>query len=195
MTVAGHGAAWRARWRKNALNDETRETKIFLSQPAYLRATAIAEGQNERLPVTLGHLVEFAVATIEGGKTSSMKAQHQNHPAQADLVSLTRAILASRFPDDTGSARFRQLAFVHLVAAETARGERPTATTLALVSGSHKSQMDLLAKVLVSRGVIAKTHAPGLKGAAAAKVLAIAADAIEALQKAHLAATGSAIID
>jgi hypothetical protein len=83
---------------------------------------------------------------------------------------------------------------VHLVAAETIRGNRPTATTLAGISGSHKSQMDLLAKVLVSRGVIAKTHAPGLKGAPAAKALTIAADAIDALQKAHVAAVGVAIV-
>ena len=193
MKAARESAAWRARWRKNALNDGNRETRVFLSEPAYVRASAIAEGQNERLPVTLGHLIEFAVATIDGGKAPSMNSQPQRLASPADLVELTRAILGSRFPDDTGSARFRQLAFVHLVAAETMRGERPTSTTLAAISGSHKSQMDLLAKVLSSRGVIVKTHAPGLKGAAAAKVLAIAGDAIEALQKAHVAATGAAI--
>jgi hypothetical protein len=194
MKAAGGSAAWRARWRKNALNAETRETKVFLSQPAYVKASAIAEGQNERLPVTLGHLIEFAVATIDGGKAPLMETRSQNPPSQTGLVELTRAILGSRFPDDTGSARFRQLAFVHLVAAETLRGERPTSTMLAAISGSHKSQMDLLAKVLVSRGVIVKTHAPGLKGAAAAKILAIAEDAIKALQKAHVEATGAAIV-
>ena len=194
MKAPASSAAWRARWRKNALNDETRETKVFLSEPAYLRASALAEGQNERLPVTLGHLVEFAVATIEGGKAPPMKAPPQKAASTTDLVGLTRAILASRFPEDTGSSRFRQLAFVHLVAAEATRGERPTSTTLAAISGSHKSQMDLLAKILAMRGVIVKTHAPGLKGAAAAKILAIAPDATDALQKAHVAATGATIV-
>lgn len=193
MTPAGDDAAWRARWRKSAL-EGMRETKVFLTQPAYLRASAIAEGQSERLPVTLGHLIEFAVATIEGDKAPVMKTRPRNaSSAQIDLGDLTRAILASRFPEDTGAARFRQLAFVHLVAAETMRGERPTSTSLATISGSHKSQMDLLAKVLVERGVIVKTHAPGLKGAAAAKTLALAADAVRALKKAHIAVTGAVI--
>jgi hypothetical protein len=107
---------------------------------------------------------------------------------------LTQAILASRFPGDTGSGRFRQFAFVHLVNAETTRGNRPTATALAAVAGSHKSQMDLLSKILVSRGVTAKIHAPGLKGAPTAKILTIAADAVEALRRTHVAATGAAIV-
>jgi hypothetical protein len=64
---------------------------------------------------------------------------------------------------------------------------------LAQISGSHKSQMDLLAKVLVERGVIVRTHAPGLKGAASAKVLSLASDPISGLQKAHKLATGSKI--
>jgi pyridoxine/pyridoxamine 5'-phosphate oxidase len=194
MRAAGGSATWRARWRKNALNEGTRETKVFLSQPAYSRATAIAEQQSERLPVTLGHLIEFAVATIDGVKAPVMETPSLVPPSPIDLVDLTRAILASRFPDETGSARFRQLAFVHLVAAETMRGNRPTATTLAIVAGSHKSQMDLLSKVLVARGVIVKTHAPGLKGAPTAKILTIAMDAVQSLQKAHVAATGAAIV-
>jgi hypothetical protein len=74
------------------------------------------------------------------------------------------------------------------------RGNRPTATTLAEVSGSHKSQMDILSKILVARGVIVKTNAPGLKGAATAKILTIVRDAVESLQKAHVAATGAAIV-
>ena len=110
-----------------------------------------------------------------------------------DLTGLTRAILASRFPDDTGAARFRQLAFVHLVAVESMRGNRPTATSLSATAGSHKSQMDILAKILVSRGVIVKVPAPGLKGAATAKILSFSKDPIAALQKAHREATGKPI--
>lgn len=193
--ASGGGGAWRSRWRKNALHDGLRETKAFLTQPTYERARAIAERQNERLPVALGRLLEIAVATVDGDKapvTTPMSSS--TPPSRIDEVDLTRAILASRFPDDTGSARFRQLAFVHLVVSETMRGNRPTATSLAAIAGSHKSQMDLLAKVLVSRGVVVKTHVPGLNGAPAARVLTLASHPIEALQAAHIAVTGAAIV-
>ena len=56
--ASGGGENWRSRWRKNALHDGLRETKAFLTEPAYKRATAIAEQRNERLPVTLGRLIE-----------------------------------------------------------------------------------------------------------------------------------------
>ena len=56
--ASGGGENWRSRWRKNALHDGLRETKAFLTEPAYERATAIAEQRNERLPVTLGRLIE-----------------------------------------------------------------------------------------------------------------------------------------
>ena len=192
--AANSSATWRARWRKSALGDGLRETKVFLSQPAYERATAIAERQNERLPVALGHLIEFAVATVDATKAPIMETPKPNPASPIALVDLTEAILASRFPGDTGSTRFRQLAFVHLVIAETMRGNRPTATSLAALSGSHKSQIDLLAKSLVSRGVVAKTHVPGLNGAPAAKVLTVVPNPIEALQNAHVAATSAAIV-
>jgi hypothetical protein len=175
------------------LGKDLRQTTIFLRQPAYERARAIAEQQNERLPVTLGNLIEFAVATVDAPKAARMETPLPTSIAKIELADLTKALLSSRFPGDTGAARFRQLAFVHLVATETMRGHRPTATTLAEISGSHKSQMDLLAKLLVERGVIMKTHAPGLSGAAAGKILSLAEDPIAGLQKAHKAATGSKI--
>jgi hypothetical protein len=73
------------------------------------------------------------------------------------------------------------------------RGHRPTATSLAVIAGSHKSQLDLLAKILVARGVVVKTHVPGLKRAPAAKALQLSPHAIDGLQAAHVAETGSAI--
>lgn len=192
--ASGGSGVWRSRWRRNALHDGLRETKAFLTQPTYERASAIAERQNERLPVTLGRLLEIAVAAFDGDKAPVAIAPPPTPASRIDGVDLTRAILASRFPGDTGSARFRQLAFAHLIIAETMRGNRPTATSLAATAGSHKSQMDLLAKVLVSRGVIVKTHVPGLNGAPAAKVLALAPHPIQALQAAHVAATGAMIV-
>lgn len=191
---SGGGENWRSRWRKNALADGLRETKVFLTEPTYERASAIAEQRSERLPVTLGRLIESAVASVEQDTPTMAAPLALNPTLPVDVVELTRAILASRFPGDTGSARFRQLAFVHLVISETLRGHRPTATSLAVIAGSHKSQLDLLAKSLVTRGVIVKTHVPGLKGAPAAKALAISPRALEALQAAHVAATRVVII-
>jgi len=135
--ASGGGENWRSRWRKNALHDGLRETKAFLTQPTYERATAIAERRSERLPVTLGRLIEVAVTPVEHD-TPTLAARAAPSPTSpVDIIALTRAILASRFPEDTGSARFRQLAFVHLVISETLRGHRPTATSLAVIAGSH----------------------------------------------------------
>ena len=187
------GENWRSRWRKNALHDGLRETKAFLTEPAYERASAIAEQRSERLPVTLGRLIEVAVASIEQDKPTLAAPPAPSRTSPVDIVELTRAILASRFPEDTGSARLRQLAFVHLIVSETLRGHRPTATSLAAIAGSHKSQLDLLAKVLVTRGVVVKTHVPGLNGAPTAKALALSPHPVDALQAIHFAATGSAI--
>ena len=192
MAPAG-GENWRSRWRKNALHDGLRETKAFLTEPAYERASVIAEQRSERLPVTLGRLIEVAVASIEQDKPTLAAPPAPSPITPVDIVELTRAILASRFPQDTGSARLRQLAFVHLIVSETLRGHRPTATSLAAITGSHKSQLDLLAKILVTRGVVVKGHVPGLNGAPAAKALALSPHPVDALQAAHVAATRSAI--
>jgi hypothetical protein len=191
---SGAGENWRSRWRKDALREGLRETKAFLDQRTYERASAIAEQRSERLPVTLGRLIERAVASVEHHKPKLVARPAPTPTLPVDIVELTRTILASRFPGDTGSSRFRQLAFVHLLVSEAMRGHRPTATSLAMVAGSHKSQLDLLAKILLDRGVIVKTHAPGLKGAPTAKALGLSPNAIDALQAAHEAATGSAII-
>jgi hypothetical protein len=190
---SGGGENWRSRWRKNALQDGLRETKVFLTEPAYERASAIAEQRSERLPVTLGKLIESAVSSAEEDKPTASAPPPPSPQSPVDLVELTRAILASRFPGDTGSSRFRQLAFVHMIRSETMRGHRPTATSLAVIAGSHKSQLDLLAKILVARGVVVKTHVPGLKRAPAAKALQLSPHAIDGLQAAHVAETGSAI--
>jgi len=192
--VSSGGDNWRSRWRKNALHDGLRETKVFLTVPAYERAGAIAEQRSERLPVTLGRLVESAVASVEQDKPTMAASPPPIPQSPVDIVELTRTILASRFPGDTGSARLRQVAFVHLVVSETLQGHRPTATSLAAIAGSHKSQLDLLAKILVTRGVIVKTHVPGLNGAPTAKALGLSPRPIEALQAAHVPATGSKII-
>lgn len=182
----------RAAWRKASLGDRLRETRVYVDEDAYERVVVLAEGQGERLPITMGHLVEFALSVIDGkpGKRPAMPVAAAA-PALPSIAALSQAILASRFPDDTGAARFRQLAFVHLIHAETLRDSKPTPALLAKLSGSHQSQMQELARVLGDRGVVVRSHQPNVHGAAYGKVLAIDSNAIENLKAAHLAATGA----
>ena len=102
---------------------------------------------------------------------------------------LSRAIIRSRFPSDTGVARYKQLALVMLILAEHHRGEPPTAGSLARDVGTHRSQVDLIVKILYERGIISKTAAPGYRGAQHNTILEIKPNAIEALKKAHLSQT------
>ena len=69
--------------------------------------------------------------------------------------------MRSRFPGDTGVARYKHLALVMLILAEHKRGEPPTAGSLARSVGTHRSQVDLIVKALCERGLISKTAAPG----------------------------------
>jgi hypothetical protein len=108
-----------------------------------------------------------------------------------DVTNLTRAILASRFPDDTQSARFSQLAFVHLVTAESLRGDKPTLASLAATADAQIAEMERLAKILSLRGVIDMIVVPGASdGAPVAVAYSVADDPVDALQKAHIAQTG-----
>jgi DNA-binding MarR family transcriptional regulator len=113
-------------------------------------------------------------------------------PLQASLAVhlLSRAIMRSRFPGDTGVARYKHLALVMLILAEHKRGEPPTAGSLARSVGTHRSQVDLIVKALCERGLISKTAAPGYQGAQHNTILDISPDAIQAFKKAHLAQTG-----
>ena len=103
---------------------------------------------------------------------------------------LTRAIMRSRFPGDSGVARYKHLALVMLILAEHKRGEPPTAGSLARSVGTHRSQVDLIVKALHERGLISKTAAPGYQGAQHNTILDVSPDAIRAFKKAHLAQTG-----
>jgi hypothetical protein len=113
-----------------------------------------------------------------------------------DLINLTRAILASRFPDDTQSARYGQLAFVHLMAAELMCGNQPTLATLAAIADGQIMDIDSMAKILTSRGVISEVVFPGANNGASAVAAAylIVDDPVEALQQAHIALTGAGIV-
>jgi hypothetical protein len=171
-----------------------RETKVYMSGEAYDRLVEIAQSRQERLPVTIGYVLDFALAVLDGEQPEPIKREPSAPPKlEVSAEALLQAILASRFPEDTGAARLRQAAFVQLVAKHNARGEAPSSTDLAAETGGFRSQMDLLAKQLMGRGVITRKHASGHKGARSAKLLMIAENALEGLNEAHIAATGEPI--
>lgn len=110
---------------------------------------------------------------------------------------LARAIIRSRFPGDTGSARLRQLATVTFILAEHKRGAPPTVTSLAILVDSHRSVLDDIVTALHQRGLVSRTDAPGYHPpdvpfayAMHNTVLDVRTDAIEAFQDAHLRETG-----
>ena len=72
--------------------------------------------------------------------------------ASPSVHMLSRAIIRSRFPSDTGVARYKQLALVMLILAEHHRGEPPTAGSLARDVGTHRSQVDLIVKIFWVHG-------------------------------------------
>ncbi|WP_201832818.1 hypothetical protein [Microvirga zambiensis] len=191
---------YHAKWRKAQkalLPANLRETKAYVGEATYDRVVAIAEMRNERLPVTIGRLLDFAVEVIDGKGADEAKDELAGSPIIPSLEvpaeALLQAILASRFPGENGAFRLRQLAFVQIVAAQNARGLTPTATEMAELTGAFRSQMDLLSKQLVERGIITRKHAPGHRGAKSAKLLMIADNALEQFNEAHIAETGEPI--
>jgi hypothetical protein len=191
---------YHAKWRKSQkalLPANLRETKAYVGEATYDRVVAIAETRNERLPVTIGRLLDFAVDMIDGKDPKNPKHEVVGSPIipkfEVPAEALLQAILASRFPGENGAFRLRQLAFVQIVAAQNARGLTPTATEMAELTGAFRSQMDLLSKQLVERGIIIRKHAPGHKGAKSAKLLMIAENALEQFNQAHITETGEPI--
>jgi hypothetical protein len=185
----------KSRFRTEPMPNAMRETRLLVREAQYEVIRAMAAAQKQRLPAMIGQLLDFAVTLLKGSETLPARQTAHAMPKPDDpIVTLTQTILASRFPGDTGAARFRQLAFIHLIHAETLRGNRPTGAHLARLSGSQPSQMDTLARTFRERGVIESTHAPGQNGAPWGKILSIRADAVKGLRKAHKAATGEDIL-
>lgn len=184
----------KSRFRTEPMSNGMRETRLLIPEGQYEIIREMAAAQRQRLPAMMGQLLDFAVTLLKAGPMPPEPATVAAMPKLEDpIVTLTQTILASRFPGDTGAARFRQLAFIHLIHAETLRGNRPTGAHLARLSGSQASQMDKLARILRERGVIESTHAPGQNGAPWGKILSIRLDAVKGIRRAHNAATGDDI--
>lgn len=118
----------------------------------------------ERLPFVLGKLIVAQIKGVEEKAETEpvVPAQQQNQAADEtssveaisadNLHKLVYVVLASRFPNDTGSTRLRQVGFLAAVAAEIADGRKPTASSIANHTDNHVSQITGLAKTMKDRG-------------------------------------------
>ena len=177
------------------------ERKILVDEEVFEQVVRLSRILNKGTKVLGGELIRYAMEHIDQGGVPDTAFQPNPPPiAKVDLAALFQMVMRARFKGDTSSARFRQLAFLQLIAAEAAEGRLPTATGLARLTGSHKAQMDTMAATMTERGVIVRTrmskvdtYKPDGTGTRSAKVIVIRDDALEAFNEAHRKATGSPI--
>ncbi|MFD1200006.1 hypothetical protein ACFQ3K_17095 [Brucella gallinifaecis] len=155
----------------------------------------MAQFLGTRIPVLLGNLVSMGLGAMAGHEVTPLEAKSLPPLPEPDLCgTLCDLILHSRFPGDTGAARYRQAAFISFVFAGNRRGEKVTATDLAKIVDSHYSQMEVLGKTMEQRGMIKREHAVGVGQGKSAKLLFIREDAVEAFDAAHKAAVGISLL-
>ncbi|API57391.1 hypothetical protein ACOJBM_06245 [Rhizobium beringeri] len=207
MTSREKYNAYRRAWWAKSLGEHLTESRVFLPRDAHDWVVRFAAEVEERIPFVLGKLVVAQIKGVEEKAQSEplVPAQQQDEAAEkttsaeaisADkLYKLFYVVLASRFPNDTGSTRLRQVGFLAAVAAEIAAGRKPTASSIANCTDNHVSQITGLAKTLKDRGVIDVRNAPSVRKGKAAKIFSIRPDALEAVHAAHLEVTGQVIDD
>lgn len=182
---------YREKWRAQSLEPGHMETKLFMPREEHEKVVAMAQALGARIPVVIGQLVVAGLAAMAGKSAMPIEPiATPVPPPPTDLSILDRMIDKSRFDKDTGSTRYRQIAFIHRLAAEINDGRRPTIQSLANSVDSHYSQLEILSKVMEKRGVITRQHVAGLTKTRAGKVLYIRADAIEALNQSHIDEVG-----
>lgn len=167
------------------------ETKLFMPREEHEKVVAMAQMLGARIPVVLGQLVLAGMASMAGKTAKPMEPiAIPAPPKQTDLSILIEMIDKSRFPKDTGAARYRQIAFLNRLAAAIYNGQRPTIQSLASSVDSHYSQLEILSKALEKRGVVVRQHVPGLAKSRSGKVLYLRDNAIEAFNQAHIDEVG-----
>jgi hypothetical protein len=207
MTSREKYNAYRRAWWAKSLGEHLTESRIFLPREAHDWVVRFAAEVEERIPFVLGKLV---VAQITGPEekvqSEPLAAPHSpdggaERTNSAEAISpdnfhkLFYAVLASRFPNDTGSTRLRQVGFLAAVAAEIAAGRKPTASSIANCTDNHVSQITGLAKTMKDRGVVDVRSAPSVRKGKAAKIFSIRPDALKAIHAAHHEVTGQVIDD
>lgn len=185
--------AYRKRWLSEALGDDFVNTYAHLSKDDHARVQQLAKEHQQRIPKLIGVLVRVGLDIVALKQPQlPEKAPERPAPNHNDIAKLTDLVLNSRFPGDTGAARFRVLAVLNLIDLETRQGRVPTGNQIAVRAETHPSYMNFLTRVLEKRGLIVRTPLPhgGTGGTRRAYGLAIRPDAIEALQKAHIEEAG-----
>ena len=198
MTAKTKYTEWKKKWRARPFEEGFIETKAFLSPEDHERIVEIAKDVGERIPMLLGGIVHSYLNAIDG-KTAKMQPPVSKlegiAPTTANIEILSSMLLKSRFKGDTGAARLRQVAFINMVSAELARGNRPIARSIALSVDSNPSQIETLAKTMEARGVIRRIALPGVNHSRAGKVLKIRDDAVEAFNEVHQREVGTSLLE
>ncbi len=206
MTQGSRYSDQQKRWWKESLGENLVDSRTILPREGHNRIRVLAEQLGERIPILLGKFVMaslsmFDKGTMEppridaSGETFSASPNRTETPVllDSDIFDLCFAIVSSRFPEDNGAIRMRQAALVMTVARETAAGRKPTTSSIGRITGNRPSQMILLAKPLEDRGVLTRTRMSAVNSGKSAKVLRVRPDALEALEAAHVSATGQPI--
>lgn len=195
MTSKSKYPEYREKWRAKSIEPGHVEAKLFLPKEEHEKVVAMAHTLGARIPVVLGQLVISGLASMAGKGTQPMEPTIAPAPPQpADVLILSQMIDKSRFDNDTGSTRYRQIAFVNRLAVEVINGRRPTVQSLAKSVDSHYSQLEILAKVMERRGVVSRSHVPSLTKSRAGKVLYLRGDAIAAFNQTHIDEVGYSLL-
>lgn len=207
MTSREKYNAYRRAWWAKSLGEHLTESRVFLPREAHDWIVRFAAEIEERIPFVLGKLVVAQIAGLgEKVPNDPLAAPHSQDEAAEktnsveaiasdNLHKLFYVVLSSRFPNDTGSTRLRQVGFLAAVAAEIAAGRKPTASSIANCTDNHVSQITGLAKTMKDRGVIDVRNAPSVRKGKAAKIFSIRPDALRAIHAAHHEVTGQVIDD
>ncbi len=195
MSPTSKYTEYRKKWRAASLTTDQVETKVILSKIDHEKVVAMSQALGARIPIVMGKLISSGIAAMSGRQFQPLKPMLPPPSLpQTNLLVLCLLIDKSRFKGDTGSARYRQIAFVNRLAAEATLGNQPTILGLAQSVDSHYSQIELLSKVLEVRGIISRPHVPGLARSRSGRILLLRDDAIEAFNQAHIEMVGTSLL-
>ena len=140
-------------------NDERVHTVAHLQAAERERLVEVARQQEKPLPEMAGRLIRLGldVAQLRPVEQISPAPTHVAYP---DMERLSKAVMLSRYPSDTGNARLQQVAILLVIAGELANRRPATATKLAEIIGAQRQVIGLLANKLVDRQILATKPVP-----------------------------------
>lgn len=183
-------------WRKESLLPGYVESKTYLSEEAHAQLKILAGQTGMRMPFLMGLCIEEYLEWKHSGKVETPRIQLKDNTESipSDLLRLITMIHASRFPKENGSTRLRYTSIILAILSELSAGARPTVRNIAHRTNSHDSQLNLMVKVLVDRGIITRTHMAGAAPSRSSKVLEIRPDAIANLERIHKEQIGTSLL-